>query len=576
MEALHGDTQAAVQAVNDAPAGRHVLRITNRQGGPDLRIRNAGRLPLGWLGDAPTLRLHYRTDLWNGRWSVELLTYFPYVSDSTFVVLTGELDGGGPDGRLVADGRWRTAQALLYATEKVSRILASFPDANLPIFVRLRPIASGQSGHETFIDRVEVLPAADARTLGKSHPRRSQLTHFPHERGDWFTGSAPRPMPVHDQGTIHRLDPSDDVQAALDQARPGDVFLLQPGAYHQRLRLRAQGTAEQPIVLAAEQPGTVTLTGEPADLRLRFEPTAHEGIFVASVPWRVRWALADGRHGRNLFGYDGLEHLRNRTQPTRRGELLEDLPPEGFAWEAGRLYVMLSCGRDPNDVGILIHRRYDSAEADLPYSEFWRPQHRLAPRHIREDATLLIVEGRHIRVGGLQLVLAPQIGILARGTHITIHDCYFNATLKGIVALDVADLTVEHCEYSQYPFYQWLRHARLSKSPWWQVPPDGVFVRHSGPRTRLRNNLAYEAHDTIRPHPVNPFVEISPAPREMSEYAYNLFHSSHDECLELEAATPLNLRVHHNVFMNAVVPVAISPVLEGPLLIDHNLLLVWD
>ncbi len=572
VEQLHGDTRAQAQEVPDAPSGRAVLRITNREGDPDLRIRNAGRLQPRYVGQAPVLRLRYRTDRWDGRWRVELYTYFRYVSERTFPVLAGDLDGGGPDGRLTADGRWHTARATLEATDEVAQILESFPEANIPMFVRLRPVAGGPSGHETFVDLVEVIPSPDAPD--EPAPHTPQLTYFPHELADWFTDPELRPMPVYDEGNIRRLGPEDDVQATLDRARPGDVFLLKPGVYHQRLTLRAEGTAERPVVLAAEQPGTVTLSGEPPEFTPRFEPTEHEGIFVAEVPWRVRWALADGPHGRNLFGYDSLEHLRARTRPTRGGGLEEDLPPEGFAWEDGRLYVMLSSGQDPRQVPVLIHRRYESAEADAPYSEFWRPQHRMSAGDVQEDATLLTVEGRHIRVGGLQFILAPQTGILADGEHITVHDCYFNGTLKGIVAVDVADLTVEHCEYSQYPFYQWLRRAREREAPWWQVPPDGVFVRHSGPRTRLRNNLAYEAHDTVRPHPVHPVVHISPKPEQMSEYAYNFFYSSHDECLELESATPLNLRVHHNVFMNAVVPLAISPVLEGPLLIDHNFLLV--
>lgn len=573
VELTWHDTTAEVVTAERAGgrvrSGEKALRVSSPRGAPQFRIKNAGSLRLDRAGSRPKLRLWYRAEKWTGRWSVQLHTYYRPLADRTFPIFKGVLDGAGPEGSLVADGKWHRAEAPLEATERARKIPGK---VSLPLFLMFRPVGGGDSAHRALIDRVEVLPSAGGRPGAEAAEREPELTYFPKDRAEWFSGPEPRPMPHYDRGDARRLGPDDDLQAALDEAGPGDVFLLAPGVYRQRLKIEADGTAEAPIVLAAQQPGTVTLTGEPADFELTFEPTEHEGVFAAEVPWRVRAARAAGRE---LFAYDSVEHLLNRTSPTERnGEPRENLPPEGFTWQDGKLYVELSGGLDPRRVPMQVHRRYDEADQDMPNHEFWRSLPRAwhgdyMEKMAARGGTLLQVRGSHVRVGGLRLEMAPEIGLLASGDDVTVHDCYFVGTVNGIIARGAADLVVGHCEYTQYPFYRWLRWAEMetdSWNPWWGAPRKGVFLTHNGPRTRVRNNLLYGGHDLLRPR-----AHDSTDPEDMSEYAYNFVHSAWDECIEFDTAQALNLRVHHNVLMDAVVPLAISPVLEGPLLIDHNI-----
>jgi parallel beta-helix repeat protein len=71
------------------------------------------------------------------------------------------------------------------------------------------------------------------------------------------------PAPVG-AGVYRVVDPAGDlktISAAVRQARPGDVVLIETGTYHETIDLRRSGTADAPITLAARTPGSVTLDG---------------------------------------------------------------------------------------------------------------------------------------------------------------------------------------------------------------------------------------------------------------------------------------------------------------------------
>jgi hypothetical protein len=558
---------SAGQVAGPIHSGETALRITNETGAPMVRLRNAWNLQLRGLGKEPKLQFWYRTDHWAGRWQVQLFTYYKPVANKTFALFEGELDGGGAKGALIADGQWHRAEATLTADERTGAIDGQ---AELPIYVMLRPIAGRGVAHETLIDRVEIVPSGEGEPDASPAEPDPQPYYFPDSRADWFTGPQTRPMSTYTTGEVTRLGPGDDVQAALDDAAPGDVFLLEPGVYHQRLTIAASGRADAPIVLAAAQPGTVTISGGPEDFDPTFEPTGHENVYVADVPWRVRAARADGRE---LYAYNSLEHLRDRTNQ-RGDDVLENLPPEGFTWEDGKLYIELSGGQDVREVAVQIHRRCAEAGQEMSNAEYWNSLPRgwrgdFLQQVLAREARLLTLTGDHLRVGGIRFDMAPEYGVVVSGDHVTVHDCYFAGMVYGVLARGASDLVVEHCEYTQYPFYEWLRWAEMETdnwSAWWGVPRHSVFVTHDGPRTRIRNNLAYGGHDLLRPR-----AHDSRAPEDISEYAYNFLFSAWDECVEFDTHAPLNLRVHHNFLMDAVVPLAISPVLDGPLLIDHNI-----
>ncbi|MCK4784080.1 MAG: hypothetical protein KAV87_10040, partial [Desulfobacteraceae bacterium] len=178
---------------------------------------------------------------------------------------------------------------------------------------------------------------------------------------------------------------------------------------------------------------------------------------------------------------------------------------------------------------------------------------------------------------GLKFPLAPDIAVQVNADNVTIRDCYFDGCIRGIESLESANLTVEYCEYSGYPTYQWVRWGQLhgiggNMGLWNVIYASNLcntFIHHYGPSVKVRHCMVYEAFDGMWPRNMGTLN-----PQKTSEYAYNLFMSAGDECIEFDTRTPINLRVHHNIIMDAMVPLALSPIQGGGLLIDHNIIYV--
>lgn len=372
------------------------------------------------------------------------------------------------------------------------------------------------------------------------------------------------------QGRRRRVTPATGLQQALEAAQPGDLIVLAPGVYYESVHLVRSGKPGAPIVICAEDPGTATISGSAqADFELRF--TQVEGdLYKAPVPWRVRWVMADGR---NLCGYEDLEGLsafRIIGHDTRKPEYG---PPEGFAWEEGTLYVRLIGAQDPNAASVEIHRRYAEAEAELPATHYWGKPF----RDRQTGGENISVEADHVVLSGLRLRLAPEVAVRVKGDFVTIMDCRIEGAFRGIKAGDSANLTVERCEFSCYPVYQWVRWGQSkypdrTSSVWNAVYNSNLcatFLEHSGPGALVSGNLVYECFDGIQRHVHD--RERPVTPELASEFSHNVIMSCGDECIEFDSTGPQNLRVHHNFFMDALALLALSPVQGGALMIDHNI-----
>lgn len=367
---------------------------------------------------------------------------------------------------------------------------------------------------------------------------------------------------------VRRVTPNGGLQQALDDALPGDVILLAPGRYGGPITVNRGGESSEPVVLRAEEPGAVTLTNAaPPGFQLDFTNVKAD-LYRAPVAWRVRWAMVEGR--RNLMDYvtlSGLQTFRAIGNDSRR---MEDGPPEGFAWEDGFLYVRLLGGGDPNRAGVEIHRETNVFQKKA-YT-LW------GGRSFKQgDGFILDVRASHVVLEGLKFHLAPDIAVQVNADDVTIRDCYFDGCIRGIESLKSANLTVEHCEYSGYPTYQWVRWGQLhgvnGKMGLWNTIYASnlcnTFIHHYGPSVKVRHSMVYEAFDGMWPRNMGTLD-----PQKTSEYAYNLFMSAGDECIEFDTREAINLRVHHNFIMDATVPLALSPVQGGGLLIDHNIVYV--
>jgi len=359
-----------------------------------------------------------------------------------------------------------------------------------------------------------------------------------------------------------------DLQQTLDDASPGDVILLAPGTYHGLITINKGGDARAPVVVRAEKPGTVTLTNAaPSEDKVEFADVSND-LYRAPVPWQVRWVMVEGH--RNLMDYvtlTGLETFRAIGNDSRR---MEDGPPEGFAWENGSLYVRLLGGQNPNRAGIEIHRETNVFKKKT-YT-LWGGR-----SFTQGDGFILDVRAPHVVLEGLKFHMAPDIALQVHADNVTIRDCHFDGCIRGIESLASANLTVEHCEYSGYPTYQWVRWGQLQGANgkmglWNTIYASNLcntFIHHYGPSVKIRHCMVYEAFDGMWPRNMGTLD-----PEKTSEYAYNLLMSAGDECIEFDTRQPINLRVHHNFIMDATVPLALSPVQGGGLMIDHNIVYV--
>ena len=560
----------SVEATVADAGGEHgkAVRMTNTTGLPSIRLSGVGPVAAGDLGTGPTAKLDYKTDRWGGRWDVRVFAFHKPTAPKTFVLAEGTLEGGGDDNRLIADGQWHTATADLRMTDEGKRIP---PGERVPLYVMLVATGSGELPHETFVDNI-MLYGGEAGQATTPESAGVEVTPDLGSgwRDDWTTAQA-RPMPEYD-GNVVEVQPGDDVQAALDAAKPGDVITLAAGTYDGGLTVKNGGTAEKPLVITAAEPGGATISNV-AEGSPRFEKQGD--LYAAPVDYRVRWAfVGEGEEGRNLFEYPDKRALQEGKAPGRHSGGDAVGPPEGFAWEGGTLYVKLLDDADPTGT-VRVHRDYGGdAEADT--AEYWKQA-----RDNRSSAGSLIkVDAPHVVIQGLRLHLAPEVAVQVNADDVTVADCLITAAHTGVDGFHRGSdtgadgLRIEHCKFTAYPVYQWMRWGREEFQPpdaiWNSIYNSNLFataVRYDGRDTRVLNNDLAESFDAVQRHVHERPDDAEPA----SEFAYNLVRNAADECFEFDSTGDLNVRVHHNVLLDALVPLAISPAQGGGLTIDHNL-----
>lgn len=161
------DTQATGEPTQ-AVVGDFSAMLENETGWPSVRFRNAaGMGSTGLLPDQTEARLWYRTDRWNGKW--ELGVWILSASAGRPVqVLTAELDGGGVEGRLIADDQWHQARGMLKKGPDFDKVPAK--KANEACYVWLRPTDGWDIAHTTYVDRIEVINV-DGPRKGEAPPR---------------------------------------------------------------------------------------------------------------------------------------------------------------------------------------------------------------------------------------------------------------------------------------------------------------------------------------------------------------------------------------------------------------------
>ena len=332
-------------------------------------------------------------------------------------------------------------------------------------------------------------------------------------------------------GAERQLSPADDVQKALDAAKPGDTIVLKGGVYYQNLVITRGGTEGKPITLRAANGGAATISaGPPPGVLDKLVFKHHKkGVYRAAVPWDVRQpVLADGRP---LFRYDSLANMLNR----KHGE--KDGPEDGFRWEGGSLYVRLEGGKNPNQAQIDIARQG-------------------ANGNIRIKASDVVIEG-------LRLHMGITTALRGNGSRIAIRDCFVSGS-EIAFQLNGDRNRIEYCEVAGPFRYEWRVKHHIGPRYGY-----GDVVKTSGSgdqRTVIKGNFIYNAFDGIQPRCSTSWIRSN-----WTDITGNLLMHNHDDAIELDSKTVLNMRVHHNILLDNFVGFSICAVEGGHLLVDHNI-----
>ena len=395
-------------------------------------------------------------------------------------------------------------------------------------------------------------------------------------------------------GAEVQLTPADDIRKALDAAAPGDTIVLKDGVYYQSVVITRGGTAGKPVTLKAANGGGATISGAvpPEQAKLKFQLVEGD-LYKAAVPHRVWWVMVGTR---NLVNYGNLSYLTQFQFPNQSGGGLKRCVPEGFAWQDGMLYIRLEKKANPNDAAIEISRLtggHTSAEPEFAKRIHWAPDTGFdvpGTGHLFcETLGLITVKADNVVIEGLRLHMGVGSAVIVHGNDVTVRDCYITGSHIGVYQPDSVQLprhktpdhrpigrsnrtarglTVEYCEFSASPGYELCRRGFWGGL--YASNISGVFMNYGGPRSVVRHNWVYDsAQDHLQPR-----GNGTRSAADAGEIAYNLLQNCGDDLIEFDSATPMNLRVHHNVILDGMCLLAISPVMGGGLTIDHNILYV--
>ena len=202
----------------------------------------------------------------------------------------------------------------------------------------------------------------------------------------------------------------------------------------------------------------------------------------------------------------------------------------------------------------------------------------------------------HIVLEGLRFHVAPQnavrLGVHRHphtvSKHIVIRDCCFFGSHRAIVGQNVrvdrqggaveygpANVTIEYCQFSNYPTYDWLHRSMHLEQPAWRAMYHsnlgGNAISPGGNVSAWRIGHCY-IHDTYDGIGVASTGVKDPALDH--EYAYNLLHRFADDNIEFDAIEYAGVRAHHNVILEGQCLLGLSPVQKGGVTIEHNIVYI--
>jgi len=187
--------------------------------------------------------------------------------------------------------------------------------------------------------------------------------------------------PAADDANTGESDrPLRTISKAVELVQPGDRVIIRPGVYREGIALTKGGTKEKPVVIQAEKPGTVVVTGadplkgwtrEPGDAPVYSVSWPHDFIINTNPDGsKVRNHGADAPIGcaeQVIWDSRPLAQVMSRAA-MRPGTFFVD-------WDRDRLYVWLPGGLDPNATQVLGSTRSTQLERGGPWGNWAKPEH---------------------------------------------------------------------------------------------------------------------------------------------------------------------------------------------------------
>jgi len=403
------------------------------------------------------------------------------------------------------------------------------------------------------------------------------------------------------------------IQQAADIVKPGDTVVVGVGVYYESVQLRTKGTADQPITFKTDQVARdrVIVTGAHQAIRKKEIHWTLEDkeLGLYSVPWDQPMPARCLYSGADLYPYSDLAHLRQfismNVEQMRKLAGAVAVPPSliegpqhGYAIDGNnkRLYVRLhSSGKygnpDPNQQLMCIS---PPQVAEVLKSNCEPPEFNFG----------IIGPGDgHIIVDGFTFETPSIVAVYTEANDVVVRNCWFIGCHSGVGGTATYGrpkdykydkfanrITVEQCEYTQYPAYDdgceaisrafaaVGNPARVVPSFWQRKDtagglPGGSFTYEIGIARLMGRDWVIR-----RNHVHDAFEALSARATTNSDNLHvyeNVFDKLLDNVIETEDHAA-NLHFYRNVISDTFSPISWQPLkgapYPGPIYIYQNII----
>lgn len=356
---------------------------------------------------------------------------------------------------------------------------------------------------------------------------------------------------LHLSAEVFRVQPGENVQAALDRANPGDTVRLAPGIHRQRVTMARSGEFGKPIVLEGE-PGAILDGSEPTELKWEPAEDIAPGVWRCPLPFLPYLVTVDGKVITML--------QESRVDPAQ----VKD--PE---WHWPRIFRE-GIGRSKWDgVRALGMYRQQEREFLLKFGDMRDPRG-LAMTVAPKEACVHVIGADRCVVRGLAMRNAAY-GVLVENSIGTVIEGCTIGPVDYCVWLDSGTYkcTVRFNEMFQNPY--------AASSPWeagswdnWKAHKTGGFYDRYG--VQIHRTLGWhEVHDNYIHH-IWGGIEDRGGPGENVglNIHHNRIHCINDDGLEPNGAGE-HCRWHNNIVSECICGFRIKQIKVGPLYAYRNI-----